>query len=64
MVFGQVVSGENIVKKIEGQKTDANNRPLENCTIVHCGELVLASKNKKKSNFCASNISICFSTCF
>jgi len=36
------------VKKIESQKTDANSKPLKDCTIVHCGELVLAKKAKKK----------------
>merc|ERR1711881_82401 len=48
VVFGRVIEGENVVKKIESQKTDANNKPLKPCTIAHCGELVLASKSKKK----------------
>jgi peptidyl-prolyl isomerase G (cyclophilin G) len=48
VVFGRVLEGENVVKKIESQKTDANNKPLKVCSISHCGELVLAAKSKKK----------------
>ncbi|CAK8679365.1 unnamed protein product [Clavelina lepadiformis] len=48
VVFGRVVNGEAVVKRIESQKTDANNRPLTECKVVHCGELVLATKSKKK----------------
>merc|ERR1712113_426262 len=44
VVFGRVLEGENVVKKIESQKTDANNKPLKICSISHCGELVLAAK--------------------
>ena len=48
VVFGRVIDGEAVVKQIESQKTDANSRPLNDCTIVHCGELVLSKKAKKK----------------
>ena len=40
---------EAVVKKVESQKTDTNSRPLEDCVIVHCGELVQAKKAKKKA---------------
>lgn len=48
VVFGKVVDGESIVKKVESQKTDTNSCPLKDCIIVHCGELVLSKKAKKK----------------
>ena len=48
VVFGRVIDGEAVVKKVESQKTDTNSRPLEDCVIVHCGELVQAKKAKKK----------------
>ena len=48
VVFGRVIDGETVVKQVESQKTDTNSRPLKDCTIVHCGELVLARKAKKK----------------
>lgn len=50
VVFGRVVSGEAIVKKIESQPTDANSRPSKECKIVHCGELILAKTKKVKGN--------------
>ncbi|XP_039266378.2 uncharacterized protein LOC120341883 [Styela clava] len=49
VVFGRVVTGKSIIKKIESQPTDANSRPNNECKIVHCGELVLAKTKKVKA---------------
>ena len=32
-VFGEVIEGMDVVKKIEGVRTDARDRPLEDCII-------------------------------
>lgn len=62
MVFGHVISGESVVKKIESQPTDANSRPKAECVIAHCGELVLTktkkAKRKKVSQICATSSSM------
>uniref|UniRef100_H2Y9Y9 Peptidyl-prolyl cis-trans isomerase n=1 Tax=Ciona savignyi TaxID=51511 RepID=H2Y9Y9_CIOSA len=50
VVFGRVVDGEKVVKAIESQPTDTNSKPLKDCKIVHCGELVLAQKKKRKES--------------
>jgi peptidyl-prolyl isomerase E (cyclophilin E) len=38
VVFGQVVSGMNVVKQMESCGT-ANGKPTKRVTIVDCGEL-------------------------
>ena len=39
VVFGQVIEGMDIVRKVEAQNTDRNDRPLKKCYIADCGEL-------------------------
>lgn len=39
VVFGKVVKGMGIVRSIEHQITDNNNRPFNDICIVDCGEL-------------------------
>eukprot|EP00850_Spirogloea_muscicola_P006776 SM000032S12160 [mRNA] locus=s32:915219:917306:- [translate_table: standard] len=39
VVFGQVLEGMDVVKKIEQQQTDRNDRPKSPCTIADSGEL-------------------------
>jgi cyclophilin family peptidyl-prolyl cis-trans isomerase len=39
VVFGQVVEGMTIVKKIEGSPTNAMDRPSSEVVIVDCGQL-------------------------
>jgi len=39
VVFGEVVSGRGVIRKIEMSKTDTNDKPREPVTIVDCGEL-------------------------
>ncbi|KNC81308.1 hypothetical protein SARC_06358 [Sphaeroforma arctica JP610] len=43
VVFGRVVSGEEVVKQIEGVETDRSDRPFETVTVMKCGELVRRS---------------------
>lgn len=38
-MFGKVLDGMDVVRKIEGQKTDFSDRPLEKVEIVDCGRL-------------------------
>lgn len=46
MVFGEVVSGQEIVTHIEGLPVDRMSRPLQDAKVVNCGELVLKVKSK------------------
>lgn len=51
VVFGKVVEGVEVVTALESQPTDEEDKPLSNCFISHCGELVrqvVASSEKKK----------------
>ncbi|UYV83072.1 CDC16 [Cordylochernes scorpioides] len=48
VVFGSVVAGFDIVREIEGQKTDSNSKPLSDVKIANCGELVPKMKHKEK----------------
>ncbi|KAL0112183.1 hypothetical protein PUN28_011927 [Cardiocondyla obscurior] len=48
VVFGEVVSGQEIVSHIEGLPVDRMSRPLQDAKVVNCGELVLKIKSKAK----------------
>ncbi|XP_020281443.1 peptidyl-prolyl cis-trans isomerase G isoform X2 [Pseudomyrmex gracilis] len=48
VVFGEVVSGQEIVMHIEGLPVDRMSRPLQDAKVVNCGELVLKIKSKAK----------------
>lgn len=39
MVFGEIVEGMDVIKKIEKVKTDRMDRPMEAVKIADCGEL-------------------------
>lgn len=39
VVFGQVVGGMDVVKRIEGTRTDQSDRPLESVVVKDCGML-------------------------
>lgn len=39
VVFGEVVEGMDVVKMLESQKTNPNDKPLKDCVISDCGEL-------------------------
>ena len=51
MVFGQVISGQEVVREIENQKTDAASKPFAEVRILSCGELVPKSKGQCKYIF-------------
>ena len=44
MVFGHVISGQEVVQTMENQKTDPNSRPYADVNVMNCGELVPKSK--------------------
>ncbi|XP_014470358.1 PREDICTED: peptidyl-prolyl cis-trans isomerase G isoform X2 [Dinoponera quadriceps] len=48
VVFGEVVSGQEVVTHIEGLPVDRMSRPLQDAKVVNCGELILKIKNKVK----------------
>ncbi|GAC95138.1 peptidyl-prolyl cis-trans isomerase [Pseudozyma hubeiensis SY62] len=39
VVFGRVIRGKNVVRRVEGVETDSGDRPKEDVKIVACGEL-------------------------
>lgn len=39
VVFGKVFRGMGLVREIEGQERDSQDKPLVDCTIIKCGEL-------------------------
>ena len=39
VVFGQVIDGMDVVKKIEESRTNASDAPLKPCVIADCGQL-------------------------
>ena len=45
-MFGHVISGQAVVKQIEGLPVDRRSRPLQDAKVVNCGELVPKSKTK------------------
>nr|XP_053653393.1 LOW QUALITY PROTEIN: peptidyl-prolyl cis-trans isomerase G-like [Cherax quadricarinatus] len=63
VVFGRVVSGQEVVVAIENLPVDNRSRPLQPAVIANCGELVLQrssklkaeKKHKKKENVASSD---------
>ncbi|XP_032784956.2 peptidyl-prolyl cis-trans isomerase G isoform X1 [Daphnia magna] len=47
VVFGHVISGQAVVKQIEGLPVDRRSRPLQDAKVVNCGELVPKAKLKE-----------------
>ncbi|KAK9240385.1 cyclophilin-like domain-containing protein [Lipomyces kononenkoae] len=39
VVFGEVVTGKSIIRDIEAQKTDSNDKPVTPVVITDCGEI-------------------------
>ncbi|CAG5114972.1 unnamed protein product, partial [Candidula unifasciata] len=46
VVFGQVLSGQDVVRAIENLSVDQKSRPTSDVKITNCGELVLQLKSK------------------
>uniref|UniRef100_A0A6B2EBZ3 peptidylprolyl isomerase n=1 Tax=Phlebotomus kandelakii TaxID=1109342 RepID=A0A6B2EBZ3_9DIPT len=47
VVFGHVVSGQDLVTQLEQLAVDRNSRPLQDAIVTSCGELVRQVKVKK-----------------
>ncbi|CAL8294191.1 unnamed protein product [Lota lota] len=45
VVFGLVISGFEVIKKVEGLKTDSASRPYADVRVVDCGQLITKSAN-------------------
>ena len=39
VVFGTVLEGMEVVRKVESTETAAHDRPVKDCTITDCGQL-------------------------
>ncbi|XP_073454515.1 peptidyl-prolyl cis-trans isomerase B [Aquarana catesbeiana] len=39
VVFGKVIEGEDVVRKIESTKADSRDKPLKDVVIVDCGKI-------------------------
>ncbi|XP_049285144.1 peptidyl-prolyl cis-trans isomerase G [Anopheles funestus] len=48
VVFGHVVSGQDLVRQLEQLPVDRNSRPLQDAMVSNCGELVRQIKAKKE----------------
>ncbi|XP_046453626.1 peptidyl-prolyl cis-trans isomerase G-like isoform X1 [Daphnia pulex] len=48
VVFGHIISGQAVVKQIEGLPVDRRSRPLQDAKVVNCGELVPKAKPKEE----------------
>lgn len=48
VVFGVVISGFEVIKKIEGLKTDSASRPYADARVMDCGQLITKSANDGK----------------
>lgn len=51
VVFGHVISGQEVVQTMESQKTDPNSRPYAEVKVLNCGELVPKSKGLSAKHF-------------
>ena len=49
VVFGQVISGKEVIQEIEELQVDKKNRPLQDARIVKCGELIPKKKVAESS---------------
>jgi len=50
VVFGEVISGKEVIQEIEELQVDKKNRPLQDARIVKCGELVPKKKKAESSD--------------
>merc|ERR1712004_323693 len=57
VVFGQVVSGKEVIKEIEDLDTDKKDRPLQDARVVNCGELMRKAVKPKKKKVSSSEAS-------
>ncbi|KAI4806333.1 hypothetical protein KUCAC02_017162 [Chaenocephalus aceratus] len=64
VVFGSIISGFEVIKKVEGLKTDSSSRPYADVRVMDCGQLftksandVLEGKRKRSSHSADSSFS-------
>eukprot|EP01102_Stenamoeba_stenopodia_P014791 TRINITY_DN4959_c0_g1_i2.p1 TRINITY_DN4959_c0_g1~~TRINITY_DN4959_c0_g1_i2.p1 ORF type:complete len:334 (-),score=94.09 TRINITY_DN4959_c0_g1_i2:135-1136(-) len=57
VVFGRVVGGHDIVRIIENELTDKNDRTFAAVVVANCGELVPQKKKKKKEEEASKKVS-------
>ena len=50
VIFGQVISGKEVVKEINELDVDKKDRPLQDARIVGCGQLVKKDSSKSKEH--------------
>ncbi|KAJ1032893.1 hypothetical protein NDA18_001615 [Ustilago nuda] len=51
VVFGRVLKGKDVVRKIEATETESNDRPLNEVKIADCGELEEGSEEVRSGKF-------------
>lgn len=55
VVFGEVISGMDIVRQIEKQPTDIKDKPLKDCVVIGCGEIkessISSSRDKDQQGY-------------
>ena len=45
VVFGKVIAGMDVVRKVEGNKTDGRDKPVKEVKIINCGGEELAEED-------------------
>lgn len=48
VVFGEVVDGMDVVRKIENQPVGAGDKPKSDCVIIGCGEIKEAKRSESR----------------
>merc|ERR1712176_971061 len=54
-VFGQVISGKEVIKEVEQLQVDKKNRPLQDARVIKSGELVPKKKKVESSEESSSS---------
>lgn len=52
VVFGRVLSGQEVVVSIENLPVDNRSRPLQQAVIANCGELIMQTSGQVKAKGC------------
>lgn len=61
VVFGEVITGQDLVRQLEDLPVDRNSRPLQDAIISNCGELV---RQVKGIYFASHNFKMIKKICF
>ena len=49
-MFGHAITGFELIREIESQKTDSSHKPYADVRVTNCGELVKKSKANKQTD--------------